>query len=306
LKHFILEHTNRETMMNYPWEVLRAAAAVLTLATFASSPTRAEEYANSHLLITTVQLADMLGDDDVRVLDVRPRSAYDAGHIPGALHLGADDVIDPTAHVDGARLPDAKLARMFGERGIDRDTRVVLYDDRGGFHAARLFWMLEYFGHRKVGILNGGVPRWIADGRKLSRENSKVQRADFTLTLTERRAADADWILERRNDANVVVIDVRPPQLHEKGHIPWAKSVPWAQNLEADGTMKPAGALRTHFASHGVVPEKNIAIHCQDGKAASHSYFTLRLLGYPRVRTYDRSWSEWGAADELPKRKPKS
>jgi thiosulfate/3-mercaptopyruvate sulfurtransferase len=164
--------------------------------------------------------------------------------------------------------------------------------------------MLEYFGHRKVGILNGGIPKWIADGRKLSRDVSQVRRADFTLTLTSHRAADADWILERRNDPNVTVIDVRPPQLYQKGHIPWAKSIPWALNLEKDATMKPAGALRAHFASFGVTPDRNIAIHCQDGKAASHSYFALRLLGYPRVRTYDRSWSEWGMADELPKKIP--
>jgi thiosulfate/3-mercaptopyruvate sulfurtransferase len=291
-------------MMNYGLEFLRAAAAVLTLATVASTPVRSEGYANAHLLITTVELANMMANDDVRVIDVRPKADYDAGHIPGALHLGADDVIDPTAHVDGARLPDEQLAKMFGARGVDKDTHVVLYDDKGGFHAARLFWMLEYFGHRKVGILNGGLPRWIADGRKLSREIPKAQSADFTLTLKSHRYADADWILERRDDQNVMVIDVRPPALYQKGHIPWAKSIPWAQNLEADGTMKTGAALRAHFASHGVVPDRNIAIHCQDGKAASHSYFTLRLLGYPRVRTYDRSWSEWGASDELPKTVP--
>jgi thiosulfate/3-mercaptopyruvate sulfurtransferase len=291
--------------MNTAWDFLRAAAAVLALAAFASTPSRAEGYTNPHLLVSTVELADMLGNHDVRVIDVRPRSAYDAGHIPGALHLGADDVIDPTSHVDGALLPYTRLAQMFSERGIDRNSRVVLYDDQGGFHAARLFWMLEYFGHRRVGILNGGLPRWIADGRRLSRESGTMQRADFALTLTSRRHADADWILERRNDPNVMVIDVRPPELHAKGHIPWATSIPWAQNLEQDKTMKSAGVLRAHFASFGVVPEKNIAVHCQDGKAASHSYFTLRLLGYPRVRTYDRSWSEWGAAAELPKTKPK-
>jgi thiosulfate/3-mercaptopyruvate sulfurtransferase len=289
-------------MMNF--DTVRAAAAALVLATLASSPTQAEGYANSHLLITTIQLADMLGDKNVRVIDVRPKADYDAGHIPGAIHLGADDVIDPTSHVPGARLPDMKLAQMLGERGIDKDTKVVLYDDKGGFHAARLFWMLEYFGHRKVGILNGGIPKWIADGRQLSLEDPRARRAEFTLTLTSHRAADADWLLERRDDPNVTVIDVRPPQLYEKGHIPWAKSIPWALNLEKDGTMKPAGALRAHFASFGVVPERNIAIHCTDGKAASHSYFTLRLLGYPRVRTYDRSWSEWGMADELPKTIP--
>ena len=120
----------------------------------------------------------------------------------------------------------------------------------------------------------------------------------------DRRIASADWLLERRADPNVVVIDVRPPALYQKGHIPWARSIPWAQNLAADGTMKSADELLAHFASHGVTPERNIASHCQDGKASAHTYFTLRLLGFPRIRSYDRSWAEWGAADDLPKTIP--
>jgi thiosulfate/3-mercaptopyruvate sulfurtransferase len=102
----------------------------------------------------------------------------------------------------------------------------------------------------------------------------------------------------------VVVIDVRPSALFAKGHIPWARSIPWSLNLKADKTMKSADELLAHFASHGVTPDKNIASHCQDGKASAHSYFTLRLLGYPRLRSYDRSWMEWGAADDLPKTVP--
>ena len=84
-----------------------------------------------------------------------------------------------------------------------------------------------------------------------------------------------------------------------------AKSIPWKRNLAEDGTLKSAAQLKTHFAALGVTPDKNIAVHCQNGKAAAHSYFTLRLLGYPRVRSYDRSWAEWGAADDLPKQTAK-
>jgi thiosulfate/3-mercaptopyruvate sulfurtransferase len=281
------------------------AMAGLVLALLPSGTPLADGYANPHMLVSSAELAEMLKQPNVRVIDVRPNSDYEAGHIPGAMNISADSVNDPTSHVDGARLPDDKLADLFARNGIDKNTHVVLYDNQGGFHAARLLWMLEYFGQRKVSILNGGIPKWIADKRELSIEAPKVQRAVFTPTLMSRRAADADWLLERRNDPNVVVIDVRPPALWEKGHIPWARSIPWAQNLAADGTMKSAQALREHFASHGVVPDKNVAIHCTDGKASAHSYFTLRLLGYPRVRTYDRSWAEWGAADDLPKTFPK-
>jgi thiosulfate/3-mercaptopyruvate sulfurtransferase len=288
-------------MTNHATSFLTAALTGLVLATLPLDAVRAADYANPHLLTSTAQLADMIGRSDVRVIDVRPKSDYEAGHIPGAFHMSADSVNDANAHVDGARLPDEKLAEMFGSHGIDKNVHVVLYDDKGGFHAARLFWMLEYFGHRKASILNGGVQKWSADGRKLSRELATSKRAEFALTLTERRIATADWLLERRLDPDVVVIDVRPSKMFEKGHIPWARSIPWAMNLASDGTMKPAKVLRDQFAAFGVVPERNIAVHCQDGKASGHSYFTLRLLGFPRVRTYDRSWAEWGAADDLPK-----
>jgi thiosulfate/3-mercaptopyruvate sulfurtransferase len=279
---------------------------VIAIAGGASTQARAADYANPQLLVSAAALNDMLNREDLRVIDVRPEKDYEAGRIPGALNIPPDSVNDPTAQIEGARLLDDRLAELFGSRGIDKSTHVVLYDDKGGFHAARLFWMLDYFGHRRASILNGGIQKWTADGRKLSREQVKSRPAKFTPTPMDRRTASADWLLERRSDANVVVIDVRPPALYQKGHIPWARSIPWAQNLAADGTMKSADELLAHFAAHGVTSEKNIASHCQDGKASAHTYFTLRLLGFPRIRSYDRSWSEWGAADDLPKTVPQS
>lgn len=283
----------------------RLRVVVITLALASLAPagawSRPAGYENHQLLRTTAGLQDMLGQPDLVVIDVRPKGAYDAGHIPGAAHLGADDVIDPNSHVEGALLPLETLAEMLGERGIGTDTAVVLYDDRGGFHAARLFWMLEYLGHRHASILDGGIPKWIDEGREIVTAVPNVQPAAFALTLSERRLATADWLLDRKADPEVVVIDVRPAKMYAAGHIPWARNIAWSENLTPEHTLKPAQDLLTHFRERGVTPDKNVAVHCQDGKAAAHSYFTLRLLGFPRVRSYDRSWAEWGAADDLPK-----
>lgn len=261
----------------------------------------ADEYANPDLIVETEQLEAMVGDATVRIIDVRPADAYAEAHIPNAVHLGAEEVNDPSAHVDGARLPEGEIAAMLGERGIDRDTKVVLYDDQGGFHAARLFWMLEYFGHQNVAVLNGGLPKWQAEGREVTTEVPTVEPKTFALTLSPRKEATADWLLEHEGDPNVVVIDVRPTKMYDEGHIPWASSIPWKQNLAEDGTLKPADELIAHFTAQGVSSDKNVAIHCQNGKASSHSYWALRTVGYPRLRVYERSWAEWGQADDLPK-----
>lgn len=144
----------------------RALYAIAFAVTGLAGPNAmAAGYPNPQLLTSAAELAIMLDRKDVRVIDVRSRAAYDSGHIPGALHLGADDVIDPKAPVDGVLRPQAELAGIIGRRGIDKNVHVVLYDDKGGFHAARLFWMFEYFGHRTFRFATRRVgrraPEWV-------------------------------------------------------------------------------------------------------------------------------------------------
>ncbi len=291
--------------MPRPLTVLRSAAAAwgagVALSLAVASGALASDYANSHLLIETAQLAQQLDEENLRIIDVRSAADFAKGHIPGAVRLGADDVIDPNAPIAGHLRSPEDMAQRLGALGIDKDTFVVLYDDKGGFHASRLFWMLEHFGHRKVALLNGGIPKWLKEDREISTSASPVEPKRFVVNLVPRRSASADWLLERRDDPNTVVIDVRPTKLYKAGHIPWARSIPWKQNLTEQGTLKSAEELLAHFAAHGVTPDKNVAVHCQNGKASAHSYFTLRLLGFAQIRSYDRSWAEWGTADDLPK-----
>ncbi len=290
----------------------------LTLCTVVAvaGPAAAETYANAHLLVSAETIAPRTvgaaetGSAESRplvILDVRPIEAFAKGRIPGARQLDPQAVADPDSPVEGALRPLDEIAKLLGDLGVSAAADVVVYDDKGGFHAARIFWLLEYLGHRHVGLLDGGIQAWTAAGQTL--ETGKPEAVTpgdgatgrFASALTPRRHATADWILERQNDAKTIVIDVRPSAAFAEGHIPWAKNIPWKANLSADGTMKSAGDLRAHFEALGVTPDDNIVVHCQNGLASSHSYFALRLLGYSKVRTYHRSWSEWGAADDLPK-----
>lgn len=297
--------------------LLRGTLVALTLGIAASAAQSAEtDYSNPHLLRSPDALAARAETSpvdgrvtygaDLVLIDVRPNADFEKGHIPGARQLEPDAVSDPDSPVAGALRSEAAIAELLGDLGVSAKTEVVLYDDKGGFHAARVFWVLEYLGHRKVSVLNGGLQNWTAAGKALDIGAADDASASsgtvrFAPAITPRRYASADWILERQNDPNTLVIDVRPDKLYAKGHIPWAKNVPWSQNLNADKTLKSAAALRGHFEAQGITPDRNIVVHCQNGLASAHSYFALRLLGYPQVRTYHRSWSEWGAAEDLPK-----
>ncbi|WP_282609060.1 sulfurtransferase [Pelagibius sp. Alg239-R121] len=273
-----------------------------TLATAACA--NAGDYANPELLMGADELAMMTGngvaEKKVIVIDVRPREEFAAGHIPGARHLDPNEVVDSGSPIEGALKSQPEVVNILSSLGINADTRVVYYDDKAGFHAARMFWLTEYYGHRKVSVLNGGLTAWTAAGHSLSKEVAEHQTARFVSALSPRRYAAADYILERQDDVHSVVIDVRPIKLYEKGHIPWAKNVPWKGNLTDDGFYKSAASLASHFAAQGVTGNRNVVIHCQTGLASSHSYVALRLLGYPKVRVYHRSWAEWGTAGDLP------
>lgn len=262
----------------------------------------AGDYANPELLIGADQLAKMTSaaEPEVVVIDVRPKAEFDAGHIPGARHLDPNEVVDAGSPIRGALKSETEVAEILSGLGIRADTRVVYYDDKAGFHAARMFWLTEHYGHRKVSLLNGGLKAWTAAGHKLAQDAMPYQPARFAPAVTPRRHASADYILQRRDDAETVVVDVRPTKLYSAGHIPWAQSLPWKGNLAEDGTFKTAEDLAAHFAAQGVTDARNVVIHCQTGLASSHSYVALRLLGYPRVRVYHRSWAEWGSAGDLP------
>lgn len=262
-------------------------------------------FPNGGLLVGSAWLADHLNDADLRMLEVTaPGAGYKFGHIAGAVYLNLDDVL--TGEATGAKRTAESIeavTAVLGKLGLSRDKKIVVYDEFGGTRASQTLWLLEYLGCEQVHFLEGGIERWLAENRATTSDPPDVQGATFTPEVREERLATADWILERLENTNVSVIDTRSPEEYQDGHIPGAGNRSWDKTLtrKAYQAFRPAEELRSEFTELGATQDKEIVAYCMTGARSSHTYLTLRLLGYTRVRNYHASWTEWGSRRDLPK-----
>ena len=273
-------------------------------------------YANE-VLVSTEWVAEHLGDENVVVAEVDENPAvYDEGHIAGAVKLHwRDDLQDP---VERDLVEKEQFEQLLGRLGVSNDTTVVLYGDRNNWFAAYAYWYLKTYGHRDVRILDGGRQKWIDEGRELTTDVPSPAPATYTAAeRDESIRAYRDAVREGLGREERALVDVRSPQEYtgdliappgyeqegaqRAGHIPTAKSVPWAQAVRDDGTFKSADELRELYGGKGVTPDKQVTAYCRIGERSAHTWFVLReLLGYEDVRNYDGSWTEWGNLVDVP------
>jgi len=274
------------------------------------------EYAHPQTLVTTQWLARHLGSPGLVVVESdEDVLLYDTGHIPGSVkvdwHTDLNDQVTRD-YIDGAAF--AALARA---KGISRDTTVVIYGDKNNWWAAYALWVFALFGHPDVRLLDGGRAKWEAEGRELTTAVPTPAPGDYPVVerYDEPIRAFREQVLEHLGRP---LVDVRSPQeytgerLHipeypqegvlRGGHIPGALSVPWARAAAEDGTFKPrAGLAAIYQGEKGLSPEDDVIAYCRIGERSSHTWFVLtHLLGFPRVRNYDGSWTEWGNAVRVP------
>jgi thiosulfate/3-mercaptopyruvate sulfurtransferase len=262
------------------------------------------------VLVSTDWVAQHRTDPTVRVVEVDvDTTAYDQGHVPGAIGWNYTSDLCDTLVRD--IVPKGKLEQLLGSSGITPEMTIILYGDNNNWFAAWAFWQLKVYGHKDVRMMDGGRKKWLAEGREL--ETAKTTPARVTYT-----AKDADLSIraflpevQRTYTApDTVLVDVRSPQeftgeilappglpetCQRGGHIPRAKSIPWAKACNDDGTFKSHADLVALYGGQGVTPDKNVIAYCRIGERSSHTWFVLKhLLGYPKVKNYDGSWTEWG------------
>jgi thiosulfate/3-mercaptopyruvate sulfurtransferase len=265
-------------------------------------------YAHPEQLVDTAWVAAHSVDANVRIVDMR-RGSYEAGHVPGAVYLQPEAIRDAKNPPTFLPTP-AAFESMMARLGISNTTRVIVYDERGGIYAARLWWILNAFGHTNVALLDGGWIKWTAEQRPIATTASLVSVSTFHVTPRPDWVATASDVVAAINKPGVKIVDARTAaeingqntgNVRRGGFVPSSIPVYWEDLLDPTGkTFKSADELKGIYEAHGILPSHQVIAYCLVGMRASVDLFALHLLGYEHLRNYYGAWEEWGNRDDLP------
>ncbi|MGP8072699.1 MAG: sulfurtransferase [Thermoplasmata archaeon] len=282
-------------------------------------------YAHPEVLVENDWMAAHLNDPKVRIVEVDydPAANYELGHLPGSVLFDwRKDINDPVAR---DILSAEAFGHLFSRAGVEDGTTVVLYGDFNNWFAAFAYWVFTYYGAKNLKLLNGGRKKWIAEDRPLTKDAPKVTPSKHAPGQADPKLRayldDVRKALPEVKAGKCSLVDVRGPKefsgeitappeyptehAQRGGHVPGAKNIPWAQAVKDDGTFKSREELDALYGSKGVSGAHPVITYCRIGERSSHTWFVLKyLLGYPDVRNYDGSWTEWGNLIRTPIEKP--
>jgi len=264
-------------------------------------------------LVETRELVNLTSHPSVRIIDMRTSLLdYLKGHIPEAVFLHSENLQVPDRGIPNQAPDRIALERLLGDSlSLSNPMWVILYSEKSNANATLLAWTLDFLGHKKVGLLNGGWEKWASEKLSVTQTYPSVLPNKFFGKVIRETLAEKKWIFDRLTAKNFLLLDARPPKQYSgeegeeirRGHIPGAKNLYWETSLEGEElkVWKRKEDLEKLFAESGVTRDKEIVVYSRTGKKASHLYFTLKyVLGFPRVRLYRGSWIEWSSDKALP------
>jgi thiosulfate/3-mercaptopyruvate sulfurtransferase len=267
-------------------------------------------YSRPELLVDTAWLAQHVSDGNIRIVDLRPRG-YADGHIPEAVWLDNNWIRNPKAPPNFLPTPQ-EFEALMAKLGISNNTRVIAYDERGGIYATRLWWILNYYGHSNVAVLDGGWVKWTAEQRAKTAAAPAIAAASFKVKPGTVKVATADQVKAAINNPSIKLIDARTQaeidgkdlrNIKRGGFIESSVPVYWEDTLDpVTKAFKPASEIAKLYRDKGITANDNVLVYCQVGMRASHDLFTLALIGHDlnKLSNYYGAWEEWGNREDTP------
>ena len=264
-----------------------------------------------NLLIEPDELETHLNDPDLVIVDLCKPTQYAQAHIPGAQHLGYENLIHIEKPVMGL-LPSAEdFSKTVSQLGINTNSQVIAYDDEGGGRASRFIWTLHVFGHDKTSLLNGGLHSWANEGHTLSNETpAPPTPSNYLLENTGKYTANREYISEHLNNKNIVLLDARSLAEHigakkfadKAGHIPGSTHYEWTDAIDRNNNLRLLAVedIQNKLDEMEITKDKEVICYCQSHHRSAFSYLMLRILGYENVKGYPGSWSDWGNHPDSP------